>query len=257
MIQTIHEKSWKPLFAIAFVVFAAAVAAFAFARTLPDAAAAPTQVVAVVQTPIPAALDRTRLEGAMFKTVPFYQKVPDLVRKYFIISPDNQKFGGIYLWDSRAAAEAWYSDSPVWHAGVSKTTGSQADIAYFDVPIVTDGPESQNATVAQSAADAAASTLVAAVVTIPIPAGVDRAKLEQAMANMAPESQTIPGLIRKYSTISDDQKFGGIYLWASREAAEARYNDDWRAKMVKSYGAQPEITYFDVPIAIQGPAPQR
>jgi len=106
---------------------------------------------------------------------------------------------------------------------------------------------------AQAPADSAPPTPVAALVSIPIPAGFDRAKLVAAMKKTVPKYQALPGLIRKYFTISDDQKFGGIYLWKSRKAAEAYYNETWRAKALKAYGAPTEVSYFDVPIAIEGP----
>jgi hypothetical protein len=103
----------------------------------------------------------------------------------------------------------------------------------------------------------AASTLVAVVVKIPIPPKIDCARLESGMAKTVPEFQALPGLVRKYYTVSDDQKFGGIYLWASRQAAEAHFNGDWRAKMARLYGSPPEAVYFAVPIVIEGPASQK
>jgi len=108
----------------------------------------------------------------------------------------------------------------------------------------------------QTVDNAASSPQVAVVVKIPIPAGLDRARLVAGMEKSVPKYQALPGLIRKYFTISDDQKFGGIYYWKSRSIAEAYYNDAWRANVVKKYGSV-EITYFDVPIAIEGAASPR
>jgi hypothetical protein len=102
-------------------------------------------------------------------------------------------------------------------------------------------------------ADPAPQALVAVVVTIPIPAGLDRAKIVAGMEKTVPKYQALPGLVRKYFTISEDHRFGGIYLWKSREAAVAYYDDAWRARILKTYGAPAEVTYFDVPIAIEGP----
>jgi Putative mono-oxygenase ydhR len=106
----------------------------------------------------------------------------------------------------------------------------------------------------QPVADAPTSTLVAVVVKIPIPPGLARAKIVAAMEKQVPKYKALPGLVRKYFTLSDDQTFGGIYLWKSREIAEAYYNDAWRAGVLKRYGAPAEVTYFDVPIAIEGSA---
>jgi Putative mono-oxygenase ydhR len=109
----------------------------------------------------------------------------------------------------------------------------------------------------QTADNAAPPTPVAVVTNYPIPPGLDRARIVAGMEKLAPKYQALPGLIRKYFTISKDQKFvGGIYLWKSRSLAEAYYNDAWRANVVKKYGSV-EITYFDVPIAIEGPESPR
>lgn len=109
----------------------------------------------------------------------------------------------------------------------------------------------------QTAADAAASTLVVAVVKIPIPAGVTRAQVVAGMVKTIPEYEKLPGLVRKYYTLSDDGKYGGVYLFENRKAAEDHFNDEWRANIVKTRGAPAEVTYFDVPIVIEGPSAQK
>jgi hypothetical protein len=96
----------------------------------------------------------------------------------------------------------------------------------------------------------AASGPVAVVVSIPIPRGITREQAVAAMQKTVPQYQALPGLTRKYFTISDDGKFGGIYLWSSRAAAQAWFSDAWRAKAAATYGAAPEVTYFDAPIVI-------
>jgi len=109
----------------------------------------------------------------------------------------------------------------------------------------------------QTAADAAASTLVVAVVKIPIPAGVTRAQVVAGMVKTIPEYEKLPGLVRKYYALSDDGKYGGVYLFENRKAAEDHFNDEWRANIVKTRGAPAEVTYFDVPIVIEGPSAQK
>src|SRR5271167_4068870 len=109
----------------------------------------------------------------------------------------------------------------------------------------------------QTAADAATSILVAVVVKIPIPQGVSSAQVVAGMVKTVPEYQKLPGLVRKYYTLTDDGKYGGIYLFESRKAAEDHFNDDWRANILKTRGAPAEVTYFDVPLAIEGPAAQK
>lgn len=116
-------------------------------------------------------------------------------------------------------------------------------------------PATRSATASgQIAAGPAASTLVAAVVKIPIPAGVTRAQVVAGMVKSIPEYESLPGLVRKYYTLTDDGKYGGIYLFENRKAAEDHFNDEWRANIVKTRGAPAEVTYFDVPIVIEGPS---
>jgi hypothetical protein len=106
---------------------------------------------------------------------------------------------------------------------------------------------------AQSAPSASAGP-VAVVVNIQLPPGFTREKAVAAMQKTVPQYQALPGLARKYFTLSDDGKFGGIYLWKSRAEAQAWFSDAWRAKATATYGAAPEVAYFDAPIVIVGPA---
>jgi succinyl-CoA synthetase beta subunit len=98
----------------------------------------------------------------------------------------------------------------------------------------------------------AAAQQVATLVAIPVPAGMPRAQLVQLFDQSQPQYRAIPGLIRKYYTIGDDGKAGGIYLWASRAAAEAWYSEAWRAAALKRWGKPAEVSYFEVPIVLDG-----
>jgi hypothetical protein len=64
-----------------------------------------------------------------------FQNIPGLIRKQFLYS-DNGIAGGVYLWETRAAAEACYQGP--WRENVRKIAGSDPDIAWFDTQIVVD-----------------------------------------------------------------------------------------------------------------------
>ena len=67
----------------------------------------------------------------------------------------------------------------------------------------------------------------------------------------APMYQNLPGLIRKYYIRSEDgSSAGGIYLWETRQAAEAVYGGEWRARVAQLYGAEPVIAWFDTPVVV-------
>ena len=100
--------------------------------------------------------------------------------------------------------------------------------------------------IAQSAAGP-----VATVVTIKTPPGVTRATLDAGFQKSAPDYEKVPGLIRKYFTTTDDS-FGGIYLWKNRAAADTWFNAAWHARVVKTYGVDGQVTYFDAPLVIEG-----
>ena len=69
-------------------------------------------------------------------TAPKYRDLPGLVRKYYLRTEDGRKAGGVYLWETKAAAEKIYSGE--WKARVKLLYGSEPEIAYFDTPVVVD-----------------------------------------------------------------------------------------------------------------------
>lgn len=67
----------------------------------------------------------------------------------------------------------------------------------------------------------------------------------------APKYLGKPGLVRKHYYITQDgDRAGGIYLWASKAAAEACYTPEWKAMVTQKYGAAPEILYAEVPVTV-------
>lgn len=197
-------------------------------------------VAVIVQTPIPTGIDHAKMISAMAQTIPLYRSVPGLLRKYYIISDDGE-FGGVYLWESRSKAEAWYGDSVVWHADVSKRSGEQAQIEYFQVQFDVTG---------QGQSSSSATDRVVSVVKFPAVPGTDCFQFTaDVVAASAP--QVVPGLIRRYFNIADDGRLGGIYLWDSWNSAKAYHSDDWSARIVRIYGSPAEVTYCDAPIVLE------
>jgi hypothetical protein len=69
-------------------------------------------------------------------TAPKYQNVAGLVRKCYVLSQDGRTVGGIYLWNSRADAEAMYTES--WRVFVREKYGTDPSVTYFETPVVVD-----------------------------------------------------------------------------------------------------------------------
>ena len=69
-------------------------------------------------------------------TAPNYKDIPGLFRKCYVVFEDGLSVGGIYLWNSRAEAEALYTES--WRDFVREKYGSEPEIMYLETPVVVD-----------------------------------------------------------------------------------------------------------------------
>lgn len=96
--------------------------------------AAGGQVAVHVSVKNPPGVTNEQIVAGMQKSVPIYEKVPGLQRKYFTM--DKSSFGGIYLFRDRASAESWFSDA--WRAKSLATYGTAPVVTYFDVPLTLD-----------------------------------------------------------------------------------------------------------------------
>ena len=75
--------------------------------------------------------------AAVFKsTAPKYLGKPGLVRKHYYVTENGDRAGGIYLWKTKADAEACYT--PDWKAMVTAKYGAAPEILYAHVPVSVD-----------------------------------------------------------------------------------------------------------------------
>jgi hypothetical protein len=81
-------------------------------------------------------LTRDEARSIFLSTAPNYQGVAGLIRKCYILSQDGNTVGGIYLWNSRAEAEAMYTES--WRVFVREKYGADPSVTYFHTPAVVD-----------------------------------------------------------------------------------------------------------------------
>ena len=91
-----------------------------------------TLVQFALSAPISLADATRRFESS----APKYRNLPGLIRKYYVRAEDGRSVGGIYLWESRAPAEAVYNGE--WRERVEKLYGVAPTIAWFDTPVVVD-----------------------------------------------------------------------------------------------------------------------
>jgi len=85
---------------------------------------------------VPKPLTREEARRIFLSTAPKYRDVPGLVRKAYVLSEDGATAGGVYLWKSRADAEAMYT--PAWRAFVRERYGSDPSIMFFESPVIVD-----------------------------------------------------------------------------------------------------------------------
>jgi hypothetical protein len=69
-------------------------------------------------------------------TVPHWRENRDLVRKHYLLSDDGTECAGLYVWPSRAAAEA--AHDAAWRAALAQRTGATPVIRYFELQMLLD-----------------------------------------------------------------------------------------------------------------------
>lgn len=93
-------------------------------------------ITAITTFRMPKSITGEEAREIFLSTAPKYQGVPGLIRKCYYVAPDGHTIGGIYLWRSRAEAQAMYTES--WKAFVREKYGTEASVAYLDTPVIVD-----------------------------------------------------------------------------------------------------------------------
>jgi hypothetical protein len=85
-----------------------------------------------LQTP----MSREEARKLFLSTAPNYRGTQGLFQKHYVISDDGLSVGGVYLWNSRAEAEAIYTDA--WRTFVRGKYNTEPVVTYFDSPVTVD-----------------------------------------------------------------------------------------------------------------------
>ena len=93
-------------------------------------------ITAIVQFELASAISLAEATRRFETSAPKYQNLAGLIRKYYIRSEDGHTAGGVYLWESRQAAERLYDEK--WREFVEKLYGTKPKITWFDTPVVVD-----------------------------------------------------------------------------------------------------------------------
>ena len=92
-------------------------------------------ITAVVRFKLPQGTSLEAAKALFEKSAPNYKGVPGLVRKYYLFGEDRTG-GGVYLWESREAAERMYSDA--WRKMIAERYGTAPEVTYYETPVIVD-----------------------------------------------------------------------------------------------------------------------
>lgn len=92
--------------------------------------------------------------------------------------------------------------------------------------------------------------LTIAVVQIPIQPRSREAALASAIKT-APTYRELAhrGLVAKHY-LNGSPGGGGVYIWRSREEAEAWHDELWKARLTRQFGAEPNVTYYECLVTV-------
>jgi hypothetical protein len=177
-----------------------------------------TAIITITEVKTPWYALRFLLKGGFEKSLPEYTAIPGLLQKNYAIHDGGKTFGGFYLWETKAQAEAWFT--PKWFERVEKTYGAAGKVTYFTV-------KDYQAFAKESDAKGDYWTVI------------HRASAQSAQHTFFKAQ----GLLRVYM-VNDVQAGnpGSISLWNSKEEAERYFAS---AKI-----SQNELTYTDTPLLL-------
>src|SRR5215510_3985754 len=93
-------------------------------------------ITVITSFQLPKPITRQEARSIFLSTAPKYQSVAGLFRKCYMLSQDGTTAGGVYLWNSRAEADAMYTES--WRDFVREKYGTDPSVTYLDTPVVVD-----------------------------------------------------------------------------------------------------------------------
>jgi hypothetical protein len=93
-------------------------------------------ITTLVQIKLLEPLSIDKAQEIFASTAPKYRKIQGLIRKYYLLSEDGETAGGVYLWESRKAADQLYTDD--WKEFILQKYGTAPSVTYFNSPVIVD-----------------------------------------------------------------------------------------------------------------------
>jgi len=93
-------------------------------------------ITAIVRFKLPTTVKLADAEKLFRGSAPKYEGLAGLVRKYYLFDDKTHTGGGVYLWESREAAEKVYNAD--WQKMIAERYGAPPEITYFESPVIVD-----------------------------------------------------------------------------------------------------------------------
>jgi hypothetical protein len=93
-------------------------------------------ITAIVEFKLPQPISVAQAKETFLSTASKYQGMPGLIRKYYFLSEDGARAGGIYLWSSRSDADRVYTEE--WKTFVRSKYGTDPALSFLECPVVVD-----------------------------------------------------------------------------------------------------------------------
>ena len=89
-------------------------------------------IVAICSYPLRPGLTREEALGEVAQTVGVYEGRPGLVRKTIALDYEGGRGHGIYLWEDRGSAQAYYDEVL---PAIERQVGARPDLAWYDAAL--------------------------------------------------------------------------------------------------------------------------
>ena len=93
-------------------------------------------ITAIVLYDLPPSIGLEECREHFTRIAPDFLKAPGFLRKQFICGKEGDVAGGVYMWESHAAAEAFYSGP--WRDGIRARYGCEPRVTYFETFAIAD-----------------------------------------------------------------------------------------------------------------------
>jgi heme-degrading monooxygenase HmoA len=89
------------------------------------------QILVITKVKKPWYAWRSLVVGKMKKSFPEYQSIDGLGEKFYSFTENRKLFGGIYFWNTKASAKAWFTEK--WFERTENLYGQRGQVDYYEI----------------------------------------------------------------------------------------------------------------------------